>query len=210
MDKQSLIVFLVHEALLLLAVVNPIGNIPIYADLTKEMDRDKRRRTMNIAALTSLCLVIVFAMIGDWSLRNMFDVTLDEFKIAGGILLFIVAVRGVMSGVSSFRNSLKDYHMLAIFPLTFPIIVGPGTLTVTIILTQHRGPVQMIFISLVTFLVVFLTLRNAHSLVRLLGKYGVMIVPRLLYIFLASRAVALVLEGTVAFLKQNLYSNPLR
>lgn len=201
MGMTGLIVFLVHDALLLLAVINPIGNIPIYVDLTREMDKDKRRHMMNTAVLTSFCLVVVFSLIGDWTLRNLFDVTIEEFKIAGGILLFIVAVRGVMSGVSSYTHSVKDYRMLAMFPLAFPIIVGPGTLAVTIILAQHRGPIQMVSISLMTFLIVFLIARSAYFLTRLLGRYGAMVIPRLLYIFLASKAVALVLEGTVTFLR---------
>lgn len=201
MGNTSLIIFLIHDALLLLAVVNPIGNIPIYVDLTKEMDKDKRREIMNIAVFTSLCLVVVFALIGDWALRNLFDVTIEEFKIAGGILLFIVAVRGVMSGVNSYTSSLKDYSMLAMFPLAFPIIVGPGTLAVTIILAQHRGPIQMVAISFMAFLIVFFIARSSHLLAQLLGRYGAMIIPRLLYIFLASKAVALVLEGTVTFLR---------
>ena len=203
MGNAGLIVSLIHDALLLFAVINPIGNIPIYVDLTKEMDKGKRRHMMNTAVLTSFCLVVVFSLIGDWTLRNLFDVTLEEFKIAGGILLFIVAVRGVMSGISSYTSSLKDYRMLAMFPLAFPIIVGPGTLAVTIILAQHRGPVQMISISVMTFLIVFVIARSAHLLTRLLGRYGAMVIPRLLYIFLASKAVALVLEGIVSFLRSH-------
>ncbi len=200
MGNNSLIISLIHDALLLLAVINPIGNIPVYVDLTREMDKNKRREIMNTAVFTSFCLVVVFALIGDWALRNLFDVTIEEFKIAGGILLFIVAVRGVMSGVSSYTSSLKDYSMLAMFPLAFPIIVGPGTLAVTIILAQHRGPIQMVLISFMTFLIVFLIARSSHLLARLLGRYGAMIIPRLLYIFLASKAVALILEAAVTFL----------
>jgi len=206
MSETGLIVFLIHDALLLLAVVNPIGNIPIYDDLTKEMDKDKRRQIINTAVATSFCIVVVFALIGNWTLRNLFEVTIEEFKIAGGILLFIVAVRGVMSGVNSYANSLKDYRMLAMYPLAFPIIVGPGTLAVTIILAQHRGPIQMVLISLMAFLIVFLIARNAHFLTQLSGRYGAMVIPRLLYLFLASKAVALVLEGTLTFIKQNLSS----
>ena len=129
----------IHDVLLLLAVVNPIGNIPIYADLTRDCELKERNRIVNIAVGIALCLVIAFSLVGDWSLRNIFDVTIDEFKIAGGILLFIVAVRGVMSGVKSYTDALSDRRMLAVFPLAFPIIVGPGTLAVTIILAQSAG-----------------------------------------------------------------------
>jgi len=193
----------IHDALLLLAVVNPIGNIPIYADLTRDCERKERGRIVNTAVAISLCLVIGFSLVGDWSLRNIFGVTIDEFKIAGGILLFIVAVRGVMSGVNSYTESLDDRRMLAVFPLAFPIIVGPGTLAVTIILAQSAGAAQMVMVSLIAFLIVFVIARNSHLLMRLVGPYGGMIIPRLLYVFLASKAVAMVLEGVVTFLKTN-------
>lgn len=196
---------LIHNTLLLLAVINPIGNIPTYVDLTKNMEAHDQRRTLNLAAVTALVLVTVFAVIGEWSLEHIFAVKLYEFKIAGGIMLFIVAVRGVMSGMRRLALSSEESRFLAVFPLAFPIIAGPGTLTVTIMLAQINGPIEMVIISLLAFGVVYLIVHNSFRIMTLVGPYAGMVIPRLLYIFLAAKAVSMILQGIATFLNQDLH-----
>ena len=94
--------------------------------------------------------------------------------------------------------------MLAIFPLAFPIIAGPGTLAVTIISAQQSGTVMMSIVAITASLFVFCIARYANRLMRIIGPHAGMIIPRLLYILLAAKAVALVLEGITTFLNQNL------
>jgi multiple antibiotic resistance protein len=192
----------IRHGLLLLAVVNPIGSIPIFADLTRELEQRERGNVMNLAVLTSLLIVVVFALIGNWSLKYLFGVTVSELKIAGGILLFVVALRGVIPSGNPSQETVTDPRMLAVFPIAFPLLVGPGAITVTIITTQAIGHILMIVTAIVTFFVVFLIVRNAHRLMHLLGPYAGLIIARLLYIFLAAKAVAMVLDGTDDFLVQ--------
>lgn len=189
----------IRHGLLLLAVVNPIGSIPIFADLTRELEQRERGHVMNLAVLTSLLIVIVFALVGNWSLKYLFNITIGELKIAGGALLFIVALRGVLAENEGYRSP-QDSRMLAVFPIAFPLLVGPGAITVTIITTQLIGHVLMIVTAVLTFVVVFLVVRNAHFLMQLIGPYVGLIVARLLYIFLAAKAVSMVLDGTDDFL----------
>lgn len=195
------VTLVIRDSLLLMAVVNPIGNLPVYADLTRELEKRERGHVMNLAVLTSFLIVVVFSLVGNWSLTHLFNVTLTELKIAGGILLFIVALRGVMPRGKPYRHS-NDKLMLAVFPISFPITVGPGAITVTIIATQSIGHVLMIFTAVITFVFVFLVARNAHLLMRLVGPYAGTIIARLLYIFLAAKTVAMVLDGMGEFLGQ--------
>lgn len=190
---------IIHHGLLLFAVVNPIGNIPVYADLTRELEIRERGNVMNLAVLTSLFVVTIFALIGDWSLVYLFNVTLGELEIAGGILLFIIALRGVMNQGNVYQHP-QDSRMLAVFPIAFPIMVGPGAITVTIITSGAIGQVLMVITAVVTFFFVFLIARNADRLMRLVGPYAGMMIARLLYIFLAAKAVAMVLDGTGEFI----------
>lgn len=193
---------IIHHALLLFAVVNPIGNIPVYADLTRELERRERGHVMNLAVLTSLLVVIVFALIGDWSLIYLFNVRVNELTIAGGVLLFIIALRGVTSNKSIYGQQSTDCRMLAVFPIAFPIMVGPGAITITIITTQAIGQILMVCTAVVTFAFVFLIARNAHLLMRLIGPYASMMIARLFYIFLAAKAVAMVLSGITDFISR--------
>jgi len=191
----------IHHSLLLFAVVNPIGNIPVYADLTRDLQQRERKRVMNLAVLTALLVVVIFSLIGDWSLVYLFNVTVGELEIAGGILLFIIALRGIMPHGDAYQHP-KDRMMVAVFPIAFPIMVGPGALTVTIITTQAIGQGLMVITAVVTFFFVFLIARNAHLLMRLAGPYAGMMIARLLYIFLAAKAVAMILHGVGGFLEQ--------
>ncbi len=191
----------IHHSLLLFAVVNPIGNIPVYADLTRDLQERERKRVMNLAVLTALGVVIVFTLIGEWSLSYLFNVTVDDLQIAGGILLFIIALRGIMPHGDAYQHP-KDRMMVAVFPIAFPIMVGPGALTVTIITTQAIGQGLMVITAVMTFFFVFLIARNAYTLMRLTGPYAGMMIARLLYIFLAAKAVAMILHGVGGFLGQ--------
>lgn len=202
MQNLGTFTLLLHDSLLLLAVVNPLGNIPVYRDLTSGIDAPKRHTVIRLGVGTAWAMIIGFALLGDWSLTHLFEVTLDEFRIAGGILLFIVAVRGVMSGSLSYNLLSEDFRTRAIFPLAFPIIVGPGTLAVTIILAQNRTPLHMLAVSIISCLIVYLIASSSHSLMRFVGGYAAMIVPRLLYIFLAAKAVALVMRGLTGFVHE--------
>jgi multiple antibiotic resistance protein len=190
---------IVHHSLLLFAVINPIGNIPVYVDLTRELERRDRARVMNLAVLIAFFVVVVFSLFGDWSLAYLFNVNVSELEIAGGILLFLIALRGILSYSAAYEHP-KDRVMVAVFPIAFPIMVGPGALTVTIITTQSIGQVPMIFTAIGAFALVFLIARNADRLMRLVGPYAGTMIAKLLYIFLAAKAVGMVLDGVRTFL----------
>jgi multiple antibiotic resistance protein len=192
---------IVHHSLLLFAVVNPIGNIPTYVDLTRELEKKERARVMNMAVVTALSVVIVFALVGDWSLAYLFNVNVSELEIAGGILLFIVALHGILPPGQLYQHP-KDRVMVAVFPIAFPIMVGPGAITVTIITTQSIGQVLMVITAVVAFALVFAIAQNAHRLMRLIGPYAGTMIAKLLYIFLAAKAVGMVLDGASVFLGQ--------
>jgi multiple antibiotic resistance protein len=198
-DGGGAVNLVIRHGLLLLSVVNPIGNIPIFADLTRELEQRERGRVMNLAVLISWLLVVVFALVGDWSLKNLFGVTLGELEIAGGILLFVIALRNVLPTGLPYRQP-KDSTMLAVFPIAFPLLVGPGAITLTIITTQQIGHLLMIVTAAATFAIVLLITRYADFLMRLIGPYAAMIVARLLFIFLAAKAVDMVLDGTAQVL----------
>ncbi|HPD46020.1 MAG TPA: MarC family protein [Anaerohalosphaeraceae bacterium] len=191
---------ILHHALLLLAVVNPVGNIPIFADLTARMQARQRGRVMNLAVFTALTIVIAFALIGNWLLLYLFSVTVTELRIAGGILLFIVAINGVMPRQRA-SSRVDDPKMVAIFPIAFPLLVGPGAITMTIIMAQSIGHILMTLTAAATFVLVFVIVRNSNRLAALLGPYVGRVVARLLYVLLAAKAVSLVLSGIEEFYK---------
>jgi multiple antibiotic resistance protein len=201
MDIFEIATTVLRNMLLLLAVANPIGNIPVFADLMGQLEQGERKHVMNLAVITALGIVIVFSLVGNWALIHLFNVTVMELRIAGGILLFIVAIHGMMPQDKPYSSS-KDPRMIAVFPIACPMLVGPGAITMTIIITQSIGHLLMIITALITFLFVFLIVRNALRLTQLLGPYIGAVVARLLYIMLAAKAVAMILVGIREFYGQ--------
>jgi len=187
--------YLFHDFLVLFAMVNAIGNLPVFADLTSEMDKSSRSRTYLVAVATAGGIVLAFALFGDIMLRNVFSVNTSAFKIAGGILVFIVAARGVILGNP--QNKIPDTisNSIAVFPMGFPYLAGPGTILTTILLIQSSGRMLTVVTVLIVYLAVFPVLKLAPLVERVIGKLGVAVIARILYIFICAKAVSFILDG---------------
>jgi multiple antibiotic resistance protein len=191
---------IIHDYLILFAIVNAVGNLPVFADLTSGFDKSTRRKTYRIAVLTGAATVVSFAVFGSLILRNVFSVTTDSFKIAGGILVFAVAAKGVITGIQRKPNSATDYENLAVFPLGFPFLAGPGTIVTTILLLQTSGSLITGATAILVYLSIYPILHLAGVLEKALGRVVILVVARILYIFICAKAVAFILEGLQSYL----------
>lgn len=186
---------ILHNFLLLFAMVNAIGNLPLFADLTAGMSGPVRSRTFRVAVVTGGAIVLCFAVFGDVMLRYVFDVSMPAFKIAGGILVFIVAARGVILGSKGSVPGVEGGEQVAVFPLGFPYLAGPGTILTTILLLQTSGHLLTVVTVVLVYLSILPLLRLAALVERAIGKIGVIVVSRILYIFICAKAVSFVLDG---------------
>lgn len=186
---------ILHDYLLLFAMVNAIGNLPLFADLTSEMTKTEKSKTYKIAVLTGGFIVLGFALFGDVMLRNVFNVSMPAFKIAGGILVFIVAARGVILGSQSSFSPVQNSQSVAVFPMGFPFLSGPGTILTTILLIQGDGHVKTIIAVFLVYLTIYPILKLAPFVERIVGKIGVLVISRILYIFICAKAASFILDG---------------
>lgn len=129
----------VREYLVLFAIVNAFGNLPILWELTRDMDRAAKARCYRTAAAVACAIVVAFALVGDWVLREAFQVDVNAFRIAGGILVFAVAARGVLQVPRTQPKAHELDEDVALFPMAFPFLAGPGTIVTTILLMQAEG-----------------------------------------------------------------------
>lgn len=189
------ITYLFHDFLVLFAMVNAIGNLPVFADLTNKMDKITRTRTYVVAVATGGGIVLAFALFGDIMLRNVFSVSTSAFKIAGGILVFIVAARGVILGNPINNINGTGSNAIAVFPMGFPFLAGPGTILTTILLIQSSGRIHTVATVVLVYLAVFPVLKLAHLVELAISKIGVAVIARILYIFICAKAVSFVLDG---------------
>lgn len=201
---MDLIKQILHDYLILFSMVNVIGNLPIFAELTHDMEEKTRNHALRVAVLTGGSIVLVFALFGDFMLKNIFEVETHSFKIAGGILVFIVAAKGVMSGSRQLKSQIPHDKSIAIFPMGFPYLAGPGTILTTILLFRNSE----ILITLPSAILVYLStlpiLHLAPLVTRVFGKLGVSVLSRILYIFISAKAIDFVLQGLSGFFKIHL------
>ena len=185
-----------HNYLVLFAMFNAVGNLPILADLTGNLDKQQRNRMFRKAVAVAGGIVLAFAFFGDIMLRNIFDISTSAFKIAGGILVFAVAAKGVLSGPSANQIQSVSSHNIAVFPMVFPYLAGPGTILITtILLIQINGNLLTALTVILVYLSILPILYLSPWVEKAIGKLGVMVIARILYIFICAKAVSLVLSG---------------
>ncbi|HEU4406126.1 MAG TPA: MarC family protein [Polyangiaceae bacterium] len=188
----------------LIAIVDPIAAIPVYLGLTAHDEPARRRLEGDRAALTCWLVLSAFAAAGT-SLFRFFGITIPAFKIAGGILLFGVAVEMLQAKVSRTKTSRREEEEaehrpeVGILPLGIPLLSGPGAIAAVVV---HAGRAQKPaeFIALfaaiaLTALGAMLSFRFAGRLERVLGATGISVIARLMGLLLAAVSVQFVLDG---------------
>ncbi len=196
----------INDLIVFFVVIDPPGLSAMFAALTRGGDSTYRRRMAIKATLLATGILYVFALIGARLLEAL-GVTLPAFKIAGGILLFLVAIDMIFARQSGLRSATvreqeeaRFKEDISVFPLAFPLIAGPGALTTVILLAGNASGQPWEFISVliilgIILLLAFLSLLASGRLMRLLGVTGSNVLGRLLGVILAAMAVQFVIDG---------------
>jgi len=174
--------------------VDAIGTIPLFVSLVEGMNKVQRRRAITESVTTATVLAILFMFIGKWVLRFI-GITIPDFQIAGGVLLFVISVRLLLPGAH--KGNLSNGHdkEVGVFPLGTPLITGPAVLTTTLIMLDTFG-VMPTFVSLViNMLIVWVTLAKANSIMKFMGPGGTRAFSKVMYILLAAIGVMMVRRG---------------
>ncbi len=194
-------------------IVDPPGNIPMFIALTETLDHDLRERVSKRATMIGAGILIALAITGGWLLK-VFGVTIDGLRIAGGILLFMVALDILMGSRSKevyVQRGLKhiDVDSLAVFPIALPLYTGPGAITAAIVLNSEATDLISKLLLILAIVIVYVTVRLTHIysefIIRVLGKSGADIIARIMAIFLAAIGVEFVFAGLAGKLKAILH-----
>ncbi|OWK41628.1 MarC family protein [Fimbriiglobus ruber] len=190
----------------ILFLVDPPGTIPAFIVLTAKYDPARRRRTALVACTVATLTLAAFAAIGEY-LFHYLGLTLPAFQIAGGLILFLVA----LDMIRAQRSTQEDPEEMkegagaadvAVAPLAIPLLAGPAALsTVTVLMSQARDTFQAatVYAAIgLTGVVCYFTLRLAAPIQRRLGTTGIHVFGRVLGLVLAGIAVQFVLDGLAA------------
>jgi multiple antibiotic resistance protein len=187
----------------ILFLVDPIAVIPAYLAFTRSDTPAHRRRTASLACIVAGIALVIFAAAGDVILRA-FGITLPAFRIAGGLILWFVAMdmlraeRTTQEGQPELAEGERKEDV-ALTPLAVPMLAGPGAMsTVMVLAAQARTPMHsaIVFASIgITMVLSWLALRGADRLFTRIGQTGIRVATRLMGVLLAAIAVQFVLTG---------------
>lgn len=190
---------------LLWAVIDPIGTIPVFISATQGRSDPERRKIAFVAATASAGILLFFIIAGELLLTAM-GVPLVAFQIAGGLVLFLFALTMIF-GESKPEGELKmvrSVHDTAVFPLATPSIASPGAMMAVVLLTENarHSIAHQAITSVLTLIViglVYLLMRAAATISKIIGEGGASIISRVMGLILSSIAAANVLEGIKAY-----------
>lgn len=187
--------------LALFAILNPIGNIPIFSEMVEELDARGRFKVFNVAVSTGFLTLVVMSVSGKWIMEHVFQIDIQEFRIAGGILLTVIAVKYIVfpKKESKITRKTEDIHTQAleigVVPMSVPLLVGPGSIVTSIIILDRDG----LLITLTSLTAVFILSWGLFQLSpligRLMGKIGRLVIGRILWIFIAAIGVHFLVSG---------------
>jgi len=185
----------------LFVAVDAIGNIPIFLSLVENCSKAQKNKIVLDAVTTATAVAIIFMVIGKW-IFSLLGITIPDFQIAGGALLFIIAVRLLMPGAQ--KSTLTNSHNkdMGVFPLGTPLITGPAVLTTTLMMMNSFGALATLASLILNMFFVWLTLVKADVIIKVIGPSGIRAFSKIIYILLAAIAVMMIRHGiTGAFLK---------
>jgi multiple antibiotic resistance protein len=192
-----------------LFIVDPIAVIPTYLVITQDQTRDQRAVTARRACIAATLILVGFALAGTLIFR-IFGITIEAFRIAGGLILWVVAMdmlhgerRTQESRPEIAEGRVKDD--VAVTPLAMPMLAGPGAIsTIMVLAGQARTVPQKIVVHgsiLITLLLSWIVLRLGDRVVMKMGQTGIRVMTRIMGLLLAAIAVQFVLTGVRDALK---------
>ncbi len=187
-----------------IAIMNPIGNVPVFISLVEEFDEETKKRVAKKAALAAFIICALFVLAGNFIFR-FFGITLPAFRIAGGILVFLIAYHLLRGKPSRQHHPGEEEHeeadpdSVAITPLATPILSGPGTITTAMSFAGARTHFYDLLLIISVFAVVclltYLCFVYGEAISERLGRTRIGVITRLMGLILAVIAVQMVLEG---------------
>jgi multiple antibiotic resistance protein len=188
---------LLQAVIALFIIIDPLGNLPLFLGLTEGMGHKERLDTFVEAIYVGFLLLLLFTLGGTWIL-SVFMIDLNDFKIAGGILLLVMALIILIRGHLDVVTPGEDVGAV---PLGCPLLVGPGAITTSMVLIGMYGmPITLIAV-VINFVISGAIFYFAENIYCAIGKTGSTIVAKVMAIILAAIAVKFIREGILNIFK---------
>jgi len=184
---------LAQSILILFVIFDPLGNAPIFYSLTMMLSEKDRKSIIRMSVIVATIILLIFSLGGLLILR-FFNITVDDFRIAGGTILFIIAVKGILGRVEA---ETVEREAVAVVPMATPLLAGPGSITTVIYIAQAYGIHYSIISIIINTAIAYFLLVNGDRLLAILGRNGSIALARIMAMILAAIAVSMVREGII-------------
>ena len=202
--------FFIFSLTTVFTLINPLGIAPLLVIMTERFSKEERIEIAKKGSLTAFYTLIIFSILG-FVIFKLFGITLEAFRIMGGILFFRNGLRMLEAKVGRSRTTPAEQEEsfesedIAISPIGIPLIAGPGAITAVMLLSSQTPQIYSyatVVLSLfLVLLLVYFILRNGDFVIRVLGTTGMRIIQRLMGLILLVIAVQFIINGTISVLK---------
>ena len=207
-----MVTFTVNAFVTFFIIIDPVGLAPIFIGLTSHLNEVQRNTIITRAIVISAIIIAFFAVVGRFLLDRL-GISLYAFNMAGGVLLFLVAVDmlfGRSSGARETKTETDEARTredISVFPLAIPIIAGPGTIATTILYVNlalaNSNPLAFLSVAVAIMSALFaawLVMHGSSWIIRYAGRTGILVLSRILGILLAALAIQFILNGITQFI----------
>lgn len=171
--------------MVLFAVIDVIGNVPIVIDLRKKVGHIQSEKASIIAGV----IMVLFLFLGK-SILNLIGIDVSSFAVAGSFILFFIALEMIL-GITLYKQEENNPMTASIFPLAFPLIAGPGSLTTLLSLRAEYHLENIIIAIILNVIVIFIVLKTSAKIERFLGQNGINVIRKVFGVILLAIAVKL-------------------
>lgn len=198
MDDLS--AFFATSFISVLAIINPLSTIALYLSLTRDESREKRSATAFRTSLFAFCVLVFFALSG-FFIFQVYGITVEAFRIAGGLILLLIGMRMLFPSIFP-QPQHSAGRQIYVFPLAVPMTSGPGAITTVVVLASQA---QNFWFAAVLWAAIFLAcavnflvLRFSGSIERWMGREGIAVTVKIMGLLVCAVAVQFVITGLKA------------
>jgi len=200
---------IVMNSMTIIAIVNPFGNVPLFIGLTEGMKKNTRKKLFKVIVVTAFSIMAGFAMIGSFMMNNFFKVEMKEVRIAGGIILVIVALKNLLfpkknneknevQGILTEEEEIKQ----GIIPMAFPMLVGPGSLAGILLIRQEVGIISSTLSCVMVFLIIHLMFSIADTIEKIFGELVLFVLSRVMQLFIMAVGIKTIISGITMVIQE--------
>ncbi|MGB0776872.1 MAG: MarC family protein [Flavobacteriaceae bacterium] len=183
--------------MVLFAVIDIVGNIPMIIDLRQKAGHIQSEKATLIAGAILIC----FLFIGK-EILNVIGIDVNSFAVAGSFILFFLALEMIL-GITLYKQDEEDAMTATVFPLAFPLIAGPGSLTTILSLRSEYSMISMIIGILINMVIIYIVLKTSKRIESIIGQNGIKIIRKIFGVILLAISVKLFTTNISTLLQLN-------